>query len=144
MGRVRGVGRRACVAVGAVALTVVATGLVVSVSAGATGGPALTAKGTTCTFAFSSSPLVGGQGVAAIKVENGQNVVLKCTAPRGGIVNETGRTQIYRDFMCSIRTLVDNSDTIYVTTNSSATVTGDGGVQTTCAYSKPRASERGL
>ena len=79
--------------------------------------------------------MVGGQAVAAIKAENSQNLVLQCTAPRGGIVNETGRTQIYRGFTCSIRSLAD-SDTIDVTTNSNATVTGDGGVQTTCVYSK--------
>ena len=53
----------------------------------------------------------------------------------GGIVNESGRTQIYRGFMCSIKSLADDA-TIYVTTDSNATITGDGGVQTTCVYSK--------
>ena len=68
-------------------------------------------------------------------MENGENVVLQCAAPRGGIVNETGRTQVFRGFVCSIRSLVD-SDTIYVTADSNATVTGDGGAQATCTYSK--------
>jgi hypothetical protein len=79
--------------------------------------------------------LIGGVGAAAIKMENGNNMVLKCAAPRGGIVNETGRTQVYRGFVCSIRSLVD-SNTIYVTTDSSATITADGGAEATCKYSK--------
>ena len=123
------------VVAGVAALTAVTGAYLLPTDLSAAGGPAVTVKGTACSFALSDDPLVGGIGAAAIKVENSENVVLKCAAPPGALVNETAHTQTYRGFDCFIRSPVDGV-TIYFTTDTNATVTPDGGAQATCRYAK--------
>jgi hypothetical protein len=121
-----------------VSLTV-ATAVVVLVSlspsVGAAGGPAVTVKRTVCSMSFSQDPLVEGTGFAAIKVENGSNVVLQCSGRPGAMVNASGQTQTYKGFVCAILSPVDGL-TIFQTFDTHATVTVNGEAQATCRYSK--------
>jgi hypothetical protein len=120
---------------GVVALTAVTGAYLLPTGVSAAGRAAVTVKGTACSIELSDDPLVAGIGAAAIKVENGGNVVLKCAARPGALVNETGRTQTYRGFDCFIRSPVDGV-TVYFTIDTNATVTADGGAQATCRYAK--------
>jgi hypothetical protein len=141
MATLRGIRRRAGALLGVVVLTAVTGAYLLPTGVSAAGAGAVTVKGTACSIALSDDPLVAGVGVAAIKVENSANVVLKCTARRGALVNETGHTQTYRGFDCYIRSPVPvpegETPPIYYTTDTSATVTADGGAETTCRYAKP-------
>jgi hypothetical protein len=123
---------------GALAVTV-ATAVVLGIaaSAGATGAPAVIVTGTACTLAGSDAngnQIDGGVGVVTMKVENGNNAVLKCNAPAGTLVNLSGRTQTYKGFQCFIRSPV--TFTRLETFDTNATVTADGGGEVTCRYSK--------
>jgi hypothetical protein len=125
---------------GAVALTVATAAFFLfplSTPSGAAGGPAVTVKGTACSMLgadANGNPIDGGIGVVANKVENGNNVVLKCNAAPGVLINLSGRTQTYRGFQCFIRSPVDG--TRLETFDTGATVTVNGGGQATCKYSK--------
>jgi hypothetical protein len=133
--------RSAGSALGAIALTLATAAALIaplSTTAGAAGGPAVTVKGTLCSMAGSDAngdQIDGGIGVVTLKVENGNNVVLKCTAAAGTLVNASGRTQTYKGFQCFIRSPVDG--TRLETHDTNATVTANGGGQVTCTYSKP-------
>jgi hypothetical protein len=106
-------------------------------TAGAAGGPAVIVKGTLCSMAGSDAngiQIDGGIGVVTLKVENGNNVILKCNAAPGTLTNLSGRTQTYRGFQCFIRSPVDA--TRFETYDTNATVTAKGGGEVTCRYSK--------
>jgi hypothetical protein len=137
----RGIRRNARNALSAIAVTAaIGAALVVALSttAGAAGGPAVTVKGTACSMAGSDAngnQIDGGIGVVALKVENGNNAVLKCTAAPGTLVNASGRTQTYKGFQCFIRSPVDGTRLETYDTNATVTVNGAG--QATCRYAKP-------
>jgi hypothetical protein len=137
----RTIRRRARNTLGVVALTVATAAALtapLSTTAGATEGPAVLVKGTACTMAGSDADgnqIDGGIGVVALKVENGNNVVLKCIAAPGTLVNASGRTQTYQGFQCFIRSPVDG--TRLETYDTNATVTANGAGQVTCRYTKP-------
>jgi hypothetical protein len=128
-------------ALGTLALTLATAAVLVlplCASATAAGGPAVVVRGTACTMAGSDAngnQIDGGIGVVASKVENGNWVILKCTAGPGTLVNLSGRTQTYRDFQCFIRSPVDPT-VRYETYDTNATVTVNGAGQASCKYSK--------
>jgi hypothetical protein len=140
----RRIRRSAGSALCAIALTVATAAALLALlptTAGAVGEAAVTVKGTPCSMAGSDAngkldDVDGGTGVVALKVENGNNVVLKCTAAPGTLKNLSGRTQVYRGFQCFIKSPVDGI-TRFMTYDSNATVTANGGGQVTCKYSKP-------
>jgi len=132
--------RRAASSAWCVALTVTTAAAFLALlptTAAAVGEPAVTVKGTPCTMAGSDAngnQIDGGIGVVALKVENANNVVLKCIARPGTLINASGRTQTYKGFQCFIRSPVNG--TRLETYDTNATVTADGGGQVTCRYTK--------
>jgi hypothetical protein len=109
----------------------------VSGSAVAAGFPAVIVQGTQCGMLGSDAngqPIDAGVGLVTMKVENGNNAVLKCNAPAGALTNLSGRTQTYKGVQCFIRSVVSN--TRLETYDTNVMVTADGGGEATCRYSK--------
>ena len=75
------------------------------------------------------NPIIGGAGLISTKVENNNKLMITCKGT--GITNLSGRTQIFRNFNCTVIGLKDGG-LPHPTTDSHTTVTKDGNATLTC------------